>query len=178
VNNKNAFLDMMDGVIAGKTGFTADAGYCYTAALSVDGKSYVIALLGCGWPNNKSYKWSDAKKLFQYGMENYEYREIDLSGYTELVDVRDGVDSASEEVEFYSDESIGLLLSDEEELEIELEIPDVLEAPVEKSLGYGTLKVSVNGYELMSFTLYPEKDVYRYDYDYCLRYLYEYIFDI
>ena len=31
--NHNAFLKMMDGALTGKTGFTADAGYCYVGAL-------------------------------------------------------------------------------------------------------------------------------------------------
>lgn len=74
-NNHNAFLNMMEGAVSGKTGFTNKAGYCYVAALERDGRTYTLALLGCGWPNNKSYKWADAKKLFGYGLENYQYRE-------------------------------------------------------------------------------------------------------
>lgn len=69
--NHNAFLQMMDGALSGKTGFTADAGYCYVGALERDGRTFVVALLGCGWPNNKSYKWSDCRQLFTYGLENY-----------------------------------------------------------------------------------------------------------
>ena len=72
-NNHNAFLGMMEGALSGKTGFTGNAGYCYVGALQRDGKTYVVALLACGWPNNKSYKWSDTKTLMNYGLENYEY---------------------------------------------------------------------------------------------------------
>lgn len=75
-SNHNAFLNMMDGAISGKTGFTNLAGYCYVGAVEHDGNTYVVALLACGWPNNKSYKWSDMKKLAQYGMEEYAYREF------------------------------------------------------------------------------------------------------
>ena len=32
VHNANAFLDMRDGVLAGKTGYTSQAGYCYVCA--------------------------------------------------------------------------------------------------------------------------------------------------
>ena len=32
LNNHNALLSMLDGVISGKTGFTAKAGYCYVGA--------------------------------------------------------------------------------------------------------------------------------------------------
>lgn len=69
--NTNAFLGMMDGVITGKTGFTNKAGYCYVGALERDGKVFVVALLGCGWPGDKTYKWKDAKKLLNYGLSNY-----------------------------------------------------------------------------------------------------------
>ena len=72
--NHNAFLQMMEGALSGKTGFTCDAGYCYVGALERDGRMYVTALLGCGWPNHKTYKWKDCKTLFSYGIENYDYR--------------------------------------------------------------------------------------------------------
>lgn len=76
-NNHNAFLNMMEGALSGKTGFTGDAGYCYVGALERDGRTFVVALLGCGWPNNKTYKWKDCKKLFSYGIENYAYRTLE-----------------------------------------------------------------------------------------------------
>ena len=74
--NHNALLDQMEGAISGKTGFTAKAGYCYTGALERDGKCLIVTLLACGWPNHKNYKWTDAAKLLNYGLESYTYREI------------------------------------------------------------------------------------------------------
>ena len=58
-SNHNAFLNMMEGALSGKTGFTGKAGYCYVGALERDDRTFVVALLACGWPNNKTYKWSD-----------------------------------------------------------------------------------------------------------------------
>lgn len=75
-NNHNAFLSMMEGALTGKTGFTNKAGYCYVGALERDGRTFVVALLACGWPNNKTYKWSDTRKLMRYGMDNYFYRSF------------------------------------------------------------------------------------------------------
>lgn len=69
--NHNAFLQMMEGALSGKTGFTGNAGYCYIGAVQQDGKTYIAALLACGWPNNKTYKWSDMKKIVQYGIDNF-----------------------------------------------------------------------------------------------------------
>ena len=42
-HNHNAFLDMMDGALSGKTGFTADAGYCYVGSLRRDDRTFIVA---------------------------------------------------------------------------------------------------------------------------------------
>ena len=74
--NHNAFLNMMEGALTGKTGFTNKAGYCYVGALERDSRRFTIALLACGWPNHKTYKWLDARTLFSYGLENYSYHSL------------------------------------------------------------------------------------------------------
>lgn len=66
--------------MTGKTGFTNKAGYCYVGALERDGRTFVVALLACGWPNNKGYKWTDTRKLMQYGIDNYFYRSFSDQG--------------------------------------------------------------------------------------------------
>ena len=78
--NHNAFLTMMEGALSGKTGFTNKAGYCYVGALESEGRTFVVALLACGWPNNKNYKWSDTRELMEYGIENYFYRSLTEEG--------------------------------------------------------------------------------------------------
>ncbi|MDD3217943.1 MAG: D-alanyl-D-alanine carboxypeptidase [Lachnospiraceae bacterium] len=75
VHNKNAFLNQMPGVLAGKTGFTNKAGYCYVCAMENDGRLYIVALLACGWPGHKNYKWQDTRKLLNYGMEAFVNKE-------------------------------------------------------------------------------------------------------
>ncbi len=45
-------------------------------AVESEGRTFTVALLACGWPNHKTYKWSDMKILADYGMEYYEYRDI------------------------------------------------------------------------------------------------------
>ena len=76
LNNHNALLSMLDGVISGKTGFTAKAGYCYVGAYRQNDRTYTFALLACGWPNHKNYKWEDSKALISYGNDHYENRTI------------------------------------------------------------------------------------------------------
>ncbi len=54
VNNKNAFLNMMEGALTGKTGFTNGAGYCYVGVLERGEKRLIAVVLACGWPNHKT----------------------------------------------------------------------------------------------------------------------------
>ena len=91
-SNHNAFLDMMDGALSGKTGFTADAGYCYVGALRQGERTFIVALLACGWPNNKNYKWTDTRKLMEYGLNNYEYHKIEPETDVLEIPVEKGVD--------------------------------------------------------------------------------------
>ena len=135
--NHNAFLQMMDGVLSGKTGFTADAGYCYVGALERDGRTFVVALLGCGWPNNKTYKWKDCKKLFSYGIENYEYRTYAQPlGCWEYA-VTGGAAASGDPYELpvvrleeENHEPIRLLLRADEQIECEEHLNFLAEAPV------------------------------------------------
>lgn len=85
--NRNSFLDQMEGVVSGKTGYTSKAGYCYVAAFEREGERYCIALLACGWPNNKTYKWKDAKVLLNHGLENYDLEKTEEEWIKEKIQV-------------------------------------------------------------------------------------------
>lgn len=78
VSNKNTYLTSREGTISGKTGFTCKAGYCYVCARVVNNHTYVISLLACGWPNNKTYKWHDADILFNYAKDELVEKEVNL----------------------------------------------------------------------------------------------------
>ncbi len=76
VNNKNALLSMTSEALSGKTGFTGKAGYCYVCAVQSEERTFIISLLGCGWPPNKTWKWKDTMTLIDYAKENYELKEV------------------------------------------------------------------------------------------------------
>lgn len=69
--NHNRYLDMKEGAVSGKTGFTGKAGYCYVGAVNQNGVYLIVALLACGWPPSKNLKWQDMNTLVDYGLENY-----------------------------------------------------------------------------------------------------------
>ncbi len=71
VNNKDAFLTMMDGAIGVKTGFTNKAGYCFVGAVEREDRLLISVVLASGWPPHKTYKWSDTRLLMNYGLDAF-----------------------------------------------------------------------------------------------------------
>ncbi|MBQ3028818.1 MAG: D-alanyl-D-alanine carboxypeptidase, partial [Lachnospiraceae bacterium] len=94
VNNKDAFLTMMDGAIGVKTGFTGKAGYCFVGALERDDRLLISVVLASGWPPHKTYKWNDTRLLMNYGLEAFQTLPLteDISALPELpsLTVEDG----------------------------------------------------------------------------------------
>lgn len=145
VHNKNVLLTMMDGVLSGKTGYTADAGYCYVCAVKKDDRTFIVALLGSGWPPHKGYKWSDVQTLLDYGDKNYRYQTIDISkGVPDRqVHVMNGEqDFATVRAK---QTNYRFLLSSEDKVHVESVLPGQLEAPVEAGRPVGSIRIFVNG---------------------------------
>ncbi|MBD5484909.1 MAG: D-alanyl-D-alanine carboxypeptidase [Lachnospiraceae bacterium] len=153
-NNHNAFLGMMKEAISGKTGFTNNAGYCYVGAVESEGRIFTVALLACGWPNNRTYKWSDMKKLTAYGMERYQYRDIYEPQEFRDIRVQNGIDEEGKpygemyvpvRLEDDGENSISYLLCEDDEVEVRTKIADVLQAPVGEREQIGTVSYYLNG---------------------------------
>lgn len=178
-NNHNAFLSMMDGALSGKTGFTNNAGYCYVGALRRDGKTFVVALLACGWPNNKNYKWSDTRKLMGYGLENYEYRDVYEQTELSPLPVEGGVpDSGRPYDEAYvkisvkeQDQELKVLLKDGETVEKKIRLPDALTAPVERGSEAGSVKYYLDGELIREYTIVTDNDVEQMDFRWIIGYI-------
>ena len=185
VHNTNAFLDMETGVISGKTGFTGNAGYCYVCAVRQDERLFIVALLGCGWPGNKNYKWSDTKKLLSYGRENYQY--VMLPELPQLPDIpvteaapgkedpypqksdRSGYPPKQVMLKIHAvlsekDREKRYLLKKTETITWETELPDKLPAPIQKNQKIGTLHAKLNRKELLSCLVTADDKIDRITY--------------
>ena len=89
--NHNQLLQMTDGVLSGKTGFTNDAGYCYVCAVESESRTFVITLLGCGWPGNKTWKWKDTLQLLGWAKETYHFRKLQPLNLQQEISVTGGI---------------------------------------------------------------------------------------
>lgn len=159
--NHNTFLSMMPEAISGKTGYTSDAGYCYVGAVESEGRTFVVSLLACGWPNNKNYKWSDMRKIVEYAMEAYHYKTIDTFPDTENAIILNGIPKSNELFEEAKvstkiddqNEKIVCLVKDSEEIHYLIEQKETLEAPVMQGDKIGEIIYYLDEEEIASYPI-------------------------
>lgn len=168
VNNKNAFLHMMEGALTGKTGFTNGAGYCYAGALERDGRRLIAVVLACGWPSNRTWKWSDTQKLMNYGLTSFHPESVGTNLF--LPDPIAVTNGQSDQV-FLSvkTEKKELLLSDQDSFTMDVLLPSSLEAPVQAGQLVGTVIYYVNGTVLDLFPIVSTGQVSSIDFRFRLH---------
>ncbi len=197
VSNKNRFLYMMEGAIGMKTGFTGRAGYCFVGALRRDGYELVSVVLASGWPPNKEYKWSDTKKLMNYGLEYFKQENIwkqseiyingelrqetiiwedystPLSALCSLVpDTLPVTDGAADTVFIEVQETEleeDMLLAEWEDVKVKIEHLPGLKAPINSGTVVGVLRAEVDGETREALEIRTAEDVERFDFSYCIR---------
>ena len=167
IHNKNSFLDLMDGAFGVKTGFTNNAGYCFVGALKQNEKTLVSVVLGSGWPPNKNLKWMDTKNLMKYGLENYEIKKIgaDSLDFGEI-EIENGFVN---KIKLQSEcEKVNVLLSDKDEVRIEVVHELKQKAPIEKDHIVGWVYYKVNNWIVQRFPIYTTEYVEEKSLGYCM----------
>lgn len=154
LHNTNALLGNMEGILAGKTGFTVGAGYCYVCAVKREDRTFVIALLASGWPSHKNYKYEDTAKLVNYAFDQYHYYEVWKDTQIGAVEVKGGIPISDRlfEAAYSNVEVLGamekrrrILLREDEEVEVREELKKDLLAPMQEGEVIGNMVYTLKG---------------------------------
>lgn len=167
VNNKNSFLNQMDGAIGVKTGFTGRAGYCFVGALEQDERKLISVVLGSGWPPHKNYKWNDTKFLMYYGLNNY-YNKIIYANEKDIkkIYVEDGI---YDYTNTYSEGLLSMLVREDEDIDYTYHIPDSITAPIEKGSIVGYVEISIDGNSYIKYPIKASDSILKITFPYCLE---------
>ena len=170
--NHNALLDMTQEAVTGKTGFTGEAGYCYAAELSDGDRTFILTLLGCGWPPHKTWKWEDVRTLYRYGKEHFFYRNFAFEEKQVRIPLRNG---AYKDWICVGSETQGgkrefrLLVSEEERPTAEYDLKKALDAPVKAGEYAGAVYYRL-GKKLIGQSRYrTEEEAAAWDLAYCME---------
>lgn len=169
-NNHNQLLLTKKGVIAGKTGYTSKAGYCYVMAYEKQGKRFCVALLGCGWPNNKDYKWKDCEKIIKYCEMKYKVKRfvLDEKGFVklgknvhgELIDWQ--MWQKSHEYEYKSKKSLKKLFymsSSKEHIVVKKKFKENIKFPIKKNSSVGNISIRLENKTIGSGSIFLNEKI-------------------
>ena len=168
VNIKDAFLTQYSGAFGVKTGFTGKAGYCFVGAVKREEKTFISVVLASGWPPNKTWKWADTKKLMDYGINNYSLQEIGVENprLEQLPVVNGQKTTVTLDTDVKKEK---LLMSSSEKIEVKINLPKELTAPISKNMPIGSISYYLNGEEFRCYSIYTKESIKKIDYAYCFR---------
>ena len=167
LNNKNLFLTSYDGAIGVKTGYTNNAGYCFVGAVKKDGHYLISVVLGSGWYPNRRYKWEDTKKLMDYGMKNYNKKEIPLNqGIPFKLPVKSGRQSTCA---LAAPTSTSLYVSPSEKTRCVISLPATLTAPVQKDTAVGSVVLYIDSKPYRSYPVYARQNIEKLTFLWCYK---------
>ena len=173
LNNKNLFLTSYNGAIGVKTGYTNNAGYCFVGAVKKDGHYLISVVLGSGWYPNRRYKWEDTKKLMDYGMKNYNKKEISLSqGIPAKLPVKDGRKSTCT---LSIPKPVSLNVSPAEKTKCIISLPASLSAPVQKGTAVGSVVLYIDSKPYRSYPIYATQNIKKLTFSYCYKKVFYYL---
>lgn len=166
IANKNAFLDQYEGCIGIKTGYTGKAGYCYVGCARREGVTLIGVVLASGWPPHKTYKWSDCRQLLDYGFAAFEKRQIVQPQYhIRTLPVENGI---GDQVTVSMPGELTLLVSGKEQISLRYDLPEVLEAPVQKGEEVGTASLFIDEELYGTFPVVTDEGVEEFTFVYAL----------
>ncbi len=154
--NTNKLVRFFDGTTGLKTGTTDKAGCCLSASCERDGLHIVAVVMGSDTSNDR---FNTAKALLNWGFSEYCVLKPELSKeIPESIKVLGG-ESESIFPKIPEIKSLVLKKADKENIKQIIDIPEDVQAPVEKGQKLGEIKF-MNGDEcLADYEIISEKDV-------------------
>lgn len=161
--NADRFLREYQGAVGVKTGYTNKAGHCFVGAAEREGVLLVSAVLGSGWGDaGKQKKWTDTKALMDYGFETFHTYEAVKKG--QILGKVKIMDSPTKTMETILADGYTALFSEEEKenLRLEAELPESIEAPVEEGEKLGKAVLWLEEEKLTEIDLIALEAAYPY----------------
>ncbi|MGD0154039.1 MAG: D-alanyl-D-alanine carboxypeptidase family protein [Thermacetogeniaceae bacterium] len=158
LDNTNKLLWWYDGADGFKTGWTAEANYC----LAATAKRGDLRLISClfGVPEPRGH-FRESTKLLNWGFANYGFRTLAQAGQV-MGKVRVGSGTV-DQVDVVAPRNIGVLIKKGEEghATLDLKLPKMVVAPVQKGAPLGEVRVIEQGKVLETVALQAKDEVPR-----------------
>lgn len=158
VVNKNKLLKNFEGADGVKIGFTDNAGRCLVSSATRDGMTLICVVLNC------SPMFQESADILEQGFKTYSYKELLPSySYLKKLPVLNGREN---EVKLFSKKGFSYPLSNEEifDILIDLELPEILTAPLKKEQVVGKIVIKLKDQILFEENVYTTDEVESIDF--------------
>lgn len=156
LTNTNKLVRTYDGCTGLKTGSTSLALYNLSASATRNDLSLIAVVLR--GPTSEK-RFSEAKKLLDYGFANYSYTKTSTAGdFLQSADVQKGTTS-SVNLAYESDSGALVKNTDNKEIQSTVTLNENITAPIHRGDVLGNVKFYLNDEEISSVNLVAESDV-------------------
>lgn len=154
--NTNKLVRFYKGCTGLKTGTTDGAGSCVSVSAERDGLSLISVVMGC---TTSQERFQSARKLLDHGFASYVMFDTAASPEN-LAPVR-VIGGVEKEVPVQTDAGGKIIIRKGKEKSVtqQIDILPEVEAPVAEGQALGSIKLSVDGEEIASFTVTAQKSV-------------------
>lgn len=168
--NTNKLLKSYSGITGLKTGTTGKAGVCISASAERDGLRLIAVVLGAA---SGKERFQAASTLLDYGFSHFESAAAELPADAPLsLPVERGT-AESVALTYTAPERCLMPKGESSTLQVALDLPQKLAAPIRAGETVGTVKISNGSAEIASYPVTAAQDVDALSFTYCLRRLAE-----
>ena len=163
--NTNKLLKSYSGITGLKTGTTGKAGVCISASAERDGLRLIAVVLGAA---SGKERFQAASTLLDYGFSHFESAAAELPADAPLsLPVERGT-AESVALTYTAPERCLMPKGESSTLQVALDLPQKLAAPIRAGETVGTVKISNGSVELASYPVTAAQDVDALSFTYCL----------
>lgn len=153
LTNTNRLIRFFQGANGLKTGSTSKAGFCISATAKRDGMQLIAVVMGS---ENRDLRNETAKKLLNWGFAGYTYLHLDATEPEPLTVDYGKADSVK--IGYNGFDHVATK-EEADELTVELQLPESIEAPIRKGQVVGKVVYMIGDREVGSVNIYALEDV-------------------
>lgn len=153
LQNKNKMLWNYNGGNGVKTGYTSKAGKCLVSSALQNDMQLISVVL------KANDIWKESSDILDYSFEKYNpYTIVKKDDYLQSISVENG---GKDRIKTYSSKDIIIPVSEGEldELDIRIDLPKKIEAPVIKEQIIGKLEIFIHGEKIDSTDIYVKENI-------------------
>lgn len=155
LDNTNKLVKRYRGTTGLKTGFTNKAGFCLSASAERDGTKFISVILGS---DTNDHRFSESARLLDFAFSNWESARIEKEGMEAgIIKVKKGVTTEIPLI-FASNAVVVVKKGSKSKITENLEIPEIINAPVKSGETVGVLNIDLEGERLASIEVVAAND--------------------